>query len=89
MKTIRNSSTRPLKISLPGGKVLHLGPARTGQVSEKALERPAVKKLLEAGEIEVIDETGANRGPGGGSPGGQESTHGWAPGSRIRSKGDR
>jgi hypothetical protein len=45
-----------LKISLPGGKTLFLGPARHGQVHPDALERPAIKKRIEAGEIEVLDE---------------------------------
>ena len=43
---IRNLTPRPLKIPLPGGKVLRLGPRMTGQVTPKAAESEGVKKLL-------------------------------------------
>lgn len=56
IKTIINKTRRPIRISLPRGKTLHLGPAGQGQVHDDALERPALKKLIAAGEVEVIDE---------------------------------
>jgi len=56
MKTIINKARRPLKISLPGGKTLHLGLAGRGQVPDDALSRPAFRKLVAAGEIEVLGD---------------------------------
>jgi hypothetical protein len=56
MKTIVNKARRPIRISLPGGKTLHLGLAGRGQVPDDALARPAFKKLVEAGEIEVLGD---------------------------------
>ena len=38
MKLVRNTSRRPLRVPLSGGKVLHLGPAGTGQVSDERRE---------------------------------------------------
>ena len=56
MKDIRNKERKPLCVPLPKGGVLHLGPLATGQVSPGALEHPPFKKLVEAGEIEVLGE---------------------------------
>ena len=88
MKTIRNCSTRPLRVSLARGKVLHLGPRGTGQIHPDALGRPAVKKLLEAGDIEVIDDADARQG-GSGVQSGQQSTRGHPPGTGLQRRGDR
>jgi hypothetical protein len=56
MTTVSNKSRKPLSVPLPGGKTLHLGPGKTGQIASKAVEHPQVKKLLDAGEIEILDE---------------------------------
>jgi hypothetical protein len=56
IRTVINKTLRPVKIPLPGGKTLFLGPSRRGQVSDDALERPAFQKLVESGDIEVLDE---------------------------------
>lgn len=56
MKDIRNATTRPLRVPLPQGKVLHLNPKSDGQVPAAALEHPPFRKLVEAGEIEVLGE---------------------------------
>ncbi len=80
---ILNTTKRPLKIQLPGGKVLRLGPGNTGQINPKAAEHPAVKKLIEEGVIEIQGDGGtqghrgtvadggpsSGRGPGGGGGG--------------------
>ena len=65
MKLIRNRTRKPVKVPLAGGHVLHLGPAKTGQVSDDALERPAFRRLVEQGEIEVVDEAGNDEAPQG------------------------
>jgi hypothetical protein len=56
MKEVRNTTHRPLRIPLPHGKVLHLGPLHTGQVAAAAVDHPPFKKLVEAGEVEVLGE---------------------------------
>ena len=88
MRTIRNCTAKPLRVRLRGGKVLHLGPGKNGQIADPDLERPAVKKMIEAGEIEVLgtDQHPEEIGGGGPSP---ESTHGHRPVSGMRRKGDR
>jgi len=55
IKNVINRTRKPIRISLPGGKTLYLGLAGRGQVPDDALERPALRKLIEAGEIEVIE----------------------------------
>ena len=52
---ISNKTPKVISVSLVGGKKLHLGPGKTGQISPKAAELPALKKLIEAGDIEVLD----------------------------------
>lgn len=54
---ITNQSKKPLSIPLPGGKKLFLGPGKSGQINWKAAERPAVKKLIESGEVKVSQES--------------------------------
>ena len=56
MPTISNKTHLPLRVPLPGGKTLHLGPGKTGQISPKAIEHSGLKKLVEAGKIEITDE---------------------------------
>jgi hypothetical protein len=89
MKTIRNKTIKPLRIGLPGGKTLHLGPGKTGQVSDKALERAATQKLLEADEIEIVGGEGPAQGAEDGSAGAHGSTHGHRQSRVVMPKGDR
>ena len=66
MKEIVNKTQRPLRVPHPGGKFLFLGPAKSGQVSDQAVQAPSLKKLLDAREtanelrrstrIEFLDE---------------------------------
>lgn len=67
MPTITNTTKRPVVVPLPQGKKLHLGPAKSGEVTAKALEHPPLVELVEAGTIEV-DESGRR---GSGSSGGR------------------
>ncbi len=70
MTAVNNKTQRPLSIPLPGGKTLHLGPGKTGQISAKAVEDPQIKKLVDAGEIEVVGEDARSTGgPGSGKRG--------------------
>ena len=89
MKIVSNKTNRPLKIPLGGGKFLRLGPLKTGQIADNAAERPAIKKLLEAGEIEILGE---GEHPQGGADSGAAphvERRGHRQNSSLRSKGDR
>jgi hypothetical protein len=89
MKTIHNRTTAPLRIPLPGGKILHLAPAKTGQVADRAIEHPRVRKLIEDGKIEVTGEGGAGQHAGEGGAAVSTSTHGHHPKTVVMPKGDR
>lgn len=89
MKTVINKSRGPIKLLLPRGKSLHLGPGRTGQIADGAEDRPAIKKLIEQGTIEVYDEV-ASRKSGGGDGGPRHaSTQTQGKSSFRTNKGDR
>ncbi|MHC4380307.1 MAG: hypothetical protein ACYSU1_04365 [Planctomycetota bacterium] len=89
---ILNKTPRPLKIPLPGGKVLRLGPKMTGQISPKAAEHPPVKKLLDEGVIEIQGD-GGTKGIGGasgdGGGGGGSDQGGGSGGTPMRRSGNR
>lgn len=70
MKTVKNKSHKPLRVPLPRGKTLHLGPNQEGQVTAGTLEHGPFKKLVDAGEIEILGDGGkalphAPKGEGG------------------------
>ena len=89
MKTVTNKTQKPLSVPLPRGKTLHLGPGKTGQISSEAAEHPQLRKLADAGEIEVFDDRpGPTSGPGGGRKS-RPSFHGHPAGSASRRSGDR
>jgi hypothetical protein len=89
MKTIKNQTNRPLRVPLPRGKFLHLGPAKSGQIATAAAEHPGLKKLIEAGEIELFDEGAAPGDSGGGGQRGPGSAQGHSSGGVMRRSGDR
>ena len=89
MRAVSNKTQRPLSIPLPRGKTLHLGPGKTGQISSSAIEHPPLKKLVDAGEVEILAE---GHGPTDGSDGGRKgptSTRGHTWGTGGRRSGDR
>jgi hypothetical protein len=66
MPTVTNNTKRPLVVPLPQGKKLHLGPGKSGEIAANAVEHAALKKLAEAGEIEIsLESSGASDAPGG------------------------
>jgi hypothetical protein len=89
MKTVSNRTHRPIKVPLPGGKALHLGPGKTGQIQDRAADLPALKRLVEAGDLEIHEEGAAPAASGERSGGAQTATHGHIPNTMIRPKGDR
>lgn len=86
---LRNKTKRPIRVPLPGGKRLHLGPGGTGQIAPKAADHPPLKKLIDAGELE-IEDLGRTKGTGGssGSTGMRPSKGGSSSGG-VRHTGDR
>ena len=58
MKTIVNKTTGPLRVPLPLGKVLHLGPKKKAHVAVHDADHPPLKKLIEDGQLEIFDESG-------------------------------
>lgn len=96
MARIKNLTRLPLKLHLPGGKKLHLGPNQIGQVNDQALERPSIRELLEKKSIEVLDDGQADRSAGSRSGGGSSGAgssgrgaQGHQPPGGTTSRGDR
>lgn len=89
MAAVSNKTQKPLSVPLPGGKTLHLGPGRTGQISAKAVENPQLKKLVEAGLIEVVSEDPQRAAGAGGGKRGRGFMPGHSSGSGSRRSGDR
>jgi hypothetical protein len=88
MKTVVNKTHQPLKVPLPQGKVLHLGPDKTGEINDNAADHPPLKKLVEDGQLEI--QSGAeHEGPGGGRGTGHAFTHGHPQGKVVHRRGDR
>lgn len=89
MKNVLNKTRSPLKIPLPQGRFLHLGPMKTGQISDGAAESPAMKKLIKDGQVEIVGE-GTHPSSAAQAPGAvHESTQGHAQQKDIRPKGNR
>jgi hypothetical protein len=56
MREIRNKTNRPIRIPLPGGKTLFLGPGKDAQISDKAALNKSLLSLAEEGSIEIMGE---------------------------------
>jgi len=89
MATIKNKTCRPLSVPLPGGKKLRLGPLKSGEISDKAVDHPPVQKLIEAGEAEIFGSEQKPRHSGGGGTGSRTSSGGKSRSGGIRQAGDR
>lgn len=88
MKTIVNKTRRPLRVPLPQGRTLHLGPNQNGQIAPHAADHPPLKRLLEAGEIEILEERGGETTRSGSPSPLQVSTHGHRQ-KTVRKGGDK
>jgi hypothetical protein len=89
MKTVTNKTRKPLSVRLPRNKTLHLGPGKTGHISSEAAEHPQLRKLVDAGEIEVFDDGPTPTGGTGGGGKGRPSFYGHPASSGSRRSGDR
>lgn len=66
MPNVTNKTKRPLIIPLPRGKKLHLGPGKCGEIAANAVEHAGLKKLVEAGELELsLEPSGTDDAAGG------------------------
>jgi len=88
MKQIRNVTHQPIKVPLAGGKTLHLGPTKTGQVSDDSVDRESFRKLVDAGAIEILGEGQMGEFHEMGSPP-PEATHGHHPPTGTLTRGNR
>lgn len=62
MKTVINKTHEPIKVPLPRGKVLHLGPNKSGKIAHQDLEHPPLKLLIEEKKIAVEDDEAVGTG---------------------------
>ncbi|MFT7537212.1 MAG: hypothetical protein ACI85K_003169 [Hyphomicrobiaceae bacterium] len=86
---ITNKTRRPIKIPLPDGKKLFLGPGKSAQVNPKAAKHPPVMELVAAGDLELDDaggKKGSAAGDGSSSSSGSQNS---GPTGNIRRTGDR
>ncbi|HEU4403412.1 MAG TPA: hypothetical protein VFT43_15040 [Candidatus Polarisedimenticolia bacterium] len=90
MRMIRNKTRSPLKIRFAGGKLLHLGPGKTGQIPDQAVDAASIRALLQADKIEMVGG-GEAHGPGstkaGAAP--HETTKGHPQAVNTPVKGNR
>ena len=90
MKTVVNKSHRPLKLKLSQGRVLHLGPGKTGQIVPKDAERGPIQEMVENGWLEMRSPEPASGGHRkGGSGGVSPDSHGHHPAVGSKNRGDR
>jgi ribosomal protein L19E len=89
VKTILNKTPLPMRIQLGGGKTLHLGPAKTGQIADGAAERASIRKLVKEGKIEILEEGGASQAQSGEGQQPAPSTHGHPQTTVVTPKGNR
>jgi len=89
LKTIVNKTRKPLRIQLHGGKTLHLGPGKTGQIADDAAEEPSVRRLVKAKEIEIQGEGAAAAGGEQSGTVMHEAPRGHHPKTVVLPKGNR
>jgi hypothetical protein len=89
LKAISNKTHQPVRVPLPGGRTLRLGPGKTGEIAANAVDHPPLKKLLEAGTIEIVADGRAaiDALPSGGQQGGPRRS--FSPGAGRHRSGDR
>src|SRR2546430_12423472 len=89
MAAVTNKTGKPLSIPLPRGKTLHLGPRKSGQISAHDIDHPGLKKLVDAGAIEILAEDSGSTGAEGGGTHGRGPTPAHTAGRGGRRSGDR
>jgi hypothetical protein len=89
MATITNKTRKPLSVPLPGGKKLRLGPLKSGEISDKAVDHPPVQKLIKTGDVEIVEPRWKPKRAGDVGKGSPPSSGGQGHGGGVRHTGDR
>ena len=89
MPTISNKTLKAIAVPLPRGKKLHLGPGKTGQIAANASEHPPLKELIEAGKIEIVNDSPESVAAGAGGKAGRYFMPGHGSSRVGRRGGDR
>lgn len=58
MTTIKNITKKPISVPLPLKKRLFLGPGKSSQINPKAVDHAPLAALIEAGDLEITDDSG-------------------------------
>lgn len=89
MKTIRNKTHAPVRVPLPRGKVLHLGPDQEGQIAHTDVDHEPLQRLVGSDVLEIIDDQSAAAAAHEHAKGPNAETHGHHPPTSSSSRGDR
>jgi len=89
MKSIRNKTQRPIRVPLPRGKKLHLGPGKVSEIATPAADHPPLKALVDAGDLEILADGERHVDSSTSSAGGRASTQAHRPGTKASRGGDR
>lgn len=88
MKSVLNKLTRPIKVPLPRGRTLHLGPKQTGQIAVHAVDHEPLQRLVKEGALEILDDNDERHVEHGGGASGHPETHGFHH-RESHNRGDR
>lgn len=89
MKTIRNKTHTPIRVPLPRGKVLHLGPDQEGKVAHTDIEHEPLQSLVNDNVIEILDDRSVAAAAHEHEKGPHAETHGHHPPAGSQIRGDR
>ncbi len=89
VKTIRNRTHTPIRVPLPRGKVLHLGPTQTGQIAHTDVEHEPLQRLVTEDVIEIVDEQTEAPASHEHEKGPHAETHGHQGPAGLPVRGDR
>ncbi len=89
MKTIRNKTHAPVRVPLPRGKVLHLGPDQEGRIAHQDADHEPLQKLIADGVVEILDDSGAATSAHGHEKGPHEEIQGHHQRAGSPVRGDR
>jgi len=89
LKTIRNKTHAPIRVPLPRGKVLHLGPNQEGQIAHTDLDHEPLQKLVGDAALEIVDDQSAAASAHDQEKGPNTETHGHHPPTGLTNRGDR
>ena len=89
MKIIRNRTHAPVRVPLPRGKVLHLGPDQEGRIAHTDVDHPPLQGMIGNGVVEIVDDQVAAAAAHEHEKGPHAETHGHHPPTGSAVRGDR